>query len=197
MPLVVTEHCTLDKTKAEAEIPSDLGELMLAYQRGEMEAFDKIYQSTSRMLHKYLLSLTLDNTRAEELLQETFLQLHRARHTYQPERPAKPWIFGIARHVYLMDCRAWYRRRRLEDSGWEEPPELAIPSSFERFASRDQLRRGLSQLSPEQREPLLLHHFWGLSFQEIAGVLGIREGAAKVRAHRALARLRVVVEAAS
>lgn len=178
-------------------MPDDLGELMLAYQHGEMAAFDKIYQSTSRALHKYLLSLTLNASRAEELLQETFLQLHRARHTYEPERPVKPWIFGIARHVYLMDCRAWYRRRRLEESGWEEPPELAVPSSFERFAGRDQLCRALSHLSPEQREPLLLHHFWGLSFKEIAGVLGIREGAAKVRAHRALAKLRTAVEEVS
>lgn len=167
---------------------------MLDYQRGEMAAFDKIYRSLSPVLHKYLLSLTLSAVRAEELLQETFLQLHRARNTYQPERPAKPWIFGIARHVYLMDCRAWYRRHRLEESGWEEPPELAVPSSFEGFASRDQLRRGLAQLSSEQREPLLLHHFWGLSFKEIAGVLGIREGAAKVRAHRALTKLRAAVE---
>ena len=191
--LLVTERRVHDKSEDEAEIHGDLGTWMVAYQGGEMEAFEQLYRKTANALRKYLLAMTLNASRAEELLQETFLQVHRARHTYQRPRPVKPWLFGIARHVYLMDCRAWHRRHRLEETGHEETPDLAIPSSFEVFAERDLLKRSLSLLSPEQREPLLLHHYWGLSFKEIAGVLGIREGAAKVRAHRALARLRSLV----
>ncbi len=110
-----------------------------------------------------------------------------------PPRPVEPWAFGVARHVYLMDCRAWARRRRLEVEPDEELPELPVPPASEGSEDRALLRRAVAGLSPERREPLLLHHVWGFSFQEIAGMLGIRVGAAKVRAHRARKHLQGIL----
>ena len=157
---------------------------MVEYQAGEMAAFERIHQHMAPRLRKYLISLTLSVPRAEDLLQETFLQIHRSRHTYTPPRPLAPWAFGVARHVYLMDCRAWSRRRRLEVEPADELPEIPVPALGEGVANRDWVRRAVADLPEDRREPLLLHHIWGFSFKEIAGMLGIREGAAKVRAHR-------------
>ena len=70
-----------------------------------------------------------------------------------------------------------------------ELPELPVPPASEGSENRALLRRAVAGLPAERREPLLLHHVWGFSFQEIAGMLGIREGAAKVRAHRARKQL--------
>ena len=164
---------------------TDLGVWMAAYQAGEARAFEQFYHRLAPKIRKYLISLTLNVSRAEDLLQETFLQIHRSRHTYTPPRPVEPWAFGVARHVYLMDCRAWARRRRLEVEPDEDLPELPVPPESAGSEDRTVLRRAVATLSDERREPLLLHHVWGFSFQEIAGMLGIREGAAKVRAHRA------------
>ena len=143
------------------------------------------------------MSLTLSSPLAEDLLQETFLQVHRSRGTYLHPRPVRPWAFGIARNVYLMDRRAWRRKRSLEDAGEDLLLELGLPAAVEKLADRDLVRRSFGLLSADQQEPLLLHHVWGFSFREIGGMLGIREGTAKVRAHRALEKLRSFVEKSS
>ena len=166
---------------------------MAAYQAGEASAFERLYHRLAPKIRKYLISLTLSVPRAEDLLQETFLQIHRSRHTYVPPRPVEPWAFGVARHVYLMDCRAWARRRRLEVEPDEALPELPVPPASEGSEDRTLLRRAVANLPEDRREPLLLHHVWGFSFQEIAGMLGIREGAAKVRAHRARRQLQGIL----
>lgn len=166
---------------------------MTAYQAGDLAAFDELYRRLQPGLRRYLLSLTLDAHRAEDLLQETFLQIHRSRRTYAPPRPVEPWAFGVARHVFLMDRRAGARRRRHEADAGEVPPELPVPARDGQVARRDELRRAIAELTPERREPLLLHHVWGFSFKEIGGMLGIREGAAKVRAHRGMESLRGLI----
>ncbi len=65
-------------------------EAMVAYQRGDMEAFETLYAALRGALTGYLRALSRDRAVAEDLLQETFLQLHKVRHTYQPPRPVKP-----------------------------------------------------------------------------------------------------------
>ncbi len=167
---------------------------MVAYQAGEMTAFEHLYARLGPKIRKYLISLTLSVPRAEDLLQETFLQIHRSRRTYSPPRPVAPWAFGVARHVYLMDCRAWARRRRLEVEPVEDLPDLPVPAVGEGVADREWVRKAVAVLPEDRREPLLLHHVWGFSFKEIAGLLGIREGAAKVRAHRARKQLQDFLE---
>ena len=167
---------------------------MAAYQAGEAAAFERLYHALAPRLRKYLISLTRNVPRADDLLQETFLQIHRSRHTYTPPRPVVPWAYGIARHVYLMDCRAWGRRQRFETEEDSAGLDFAVAPLGEGVADRQRVSRAVARLSPERREPLLLHHVWGFSFKEIAGILGIREGAAKVRAHRARNQLRGFLE---
>ena len=65
-------------------------------------------------LRGYLLSQCRDAALADDLSQETFMQIHRSRRTYEPGRPVTPWVFAIARHVYLMNRRATARRLRFE-----------------------------------------------------------------------------------
>jgi RNA polymerase sigma-70 factor, ECF subfamily len=164
----------------------ELQRLMTAYQAGRMEAFEELYSRLSPALLGYLATLTRDRTRAEDLVQETFLQLHRSRHTYRPELPLRPWVFTIARHVWLMDRRTRSRRPAAD----AELPDLPVPPEIERLSDRDTLRRALGAILPERREALLLHHVWGFSFAEIGRLLGIRSDAAKLRSSRGMADLR-------
>jgi RNA polymerase sigma-70 factor (ECF subfamily) len=165
-------------------------ELMIAYQGGDGEAFDSLYELLRPALLLYLLQRTYDRVRTEELLQESFLQLHRSRRTYLPGKPVLPWALAIARHVYLMDRRASQWRSRHETQAEDLLPEIPIPGEFERVADRDVLRRALAKLTQDQREVLLMHYTWGLSFREIAGILGIGRSAAKLRSHRGIKQLR-------
>ncbi|HEY2150814.1 MAG TPA: RNA polymerase sigma factor [Vicinamibacterales bacterium] len=168
----------------------ELCALMQRYLAGELEAFDGIYGALAGRVRGYLLSQCRDAARADDLLQETFLQLHRSRRTYEPGRPVTPWVFAIARHVYLMHRRSTGRRLRFEDA-------LAADRSGDRarddertIVHADQIEHALRDVPADQRDALLLHHVEGWSFVEIAGRLGIRVNAAKTRAFRGVRKMR-------
>ncbi len=176
-----------------APIEPELSELMVAYQAGRLEAFDALYAKLAPKLRGFLSSFTYNASLTQDLLQETFLQIHRSRHTYAPPRPVRPWAFAIARHVYLMHRRASARRHRVETSAFEELPEVPVPPAMEQLGSHRDVWNALAELSDDRREAVLLHHVWGFTFGEIGAMLGIREGTAKLRAHRALGALRTLL----
>lgn len=163
-------------------------ELMVAYQSGSMDAFTELYRRLEGPLGRYLWTFVRNRTTADDLLQDAFLQLHRARHTYTPPRPVRPWVYAITRHVALMHLRS--SRRRKESVAAEELPEVAVPAELESFADRATVHRLLATLPRPAQEVLILHHLLGLSFDEIGRIIGIAGGTAKVRAHRAMKALR-------
>ncbi len=164
--------------------------LMVSYQDGDALAFEGLYGAVAARIRGYLLSLTRDPTRADDLLQETFLQVHRARRTYQPGRPVKPWLYAIARNVFLMHRRSAVRRSRREVIADDELPEFPVADGGDAVVARQTLQTAVRELGSERCEALLLHHLGGLSFKEVGAVMGISEGAAKVRAHRVMGELR-------
>ena len=180
---------------SETARDADLQAQMVAYQAGRVEAFDALYAARAPELRSYLLAVCRDAARADDLVQETFLRLHRARATYQPGLPLRPWVRGIARRVYLMDRRAALRRGRREDAAVETAP--AIQTAVARPGERHGLERALAGVPAETRRPFLLHHLFGFSFAEIAARLGIQPGAAKVRSSRARLRLRALLNGGS
>ena len=163
-------------------------EHMIGYQKGNMDDFEGLYATLKQPLLRYLWTFVRNATVAEDLLQETFLQIHRARQTYTPPRPVRPWIYAITRHVALMHLRSG--RRRKEMLADDQLPEIPVPPEMEKLADRATLHRFLSELPPKSQEVLMLHHLLGMSFQEVGQILGIAPGTAKVRSHRALKALR-------
>jgi DNA-directed RNA polymerase specialized sigma24 family protein len=75
----------------------------------------------------------------------------------------------------------------------EDLPEFPVLPETDRLGSHDEIRRCIAHLSPDQVEALLLHHEWGFNFEEIAGMLGISAAAARARASRGMADLRVAL----
>jgi RNA polymerase sigma-70 factor, ECF subfamily len=164
----------------------ELRQLMTAYQAGSLHAFERLYTVLASPLLAYLIALCRDRAHAQDLLQETFLQIHRSRRAYRTDLPVRPWVFTIARHVWLMDRRTRSRRPAAD----QELPDLPVPAEVEGLAERDRLTRALAGLLPDRREALLLHHVWGFSFAEIGQLLGIRADAAKLRSSRGMGDLR-------
>ncbi len=180
----------------EGVSPDRLTEFMVGYQNGNLEAFEELFAALSVPLRNYLTSLTRDHSRGEDLMQETFLQIHRSRQTYMPGRPVKPWAFGIARHVYLMYRRSSARLAKHEGPGPETLPEIPVAPIAEMFPDREDLGQALLEVPEDRRESLLLHHVWGFTFREIGNMLGISERAAKLRAFRGMQDLRQMFGAA-
>ena len=165
---------------------------MIGYQNGSMDDFEGLYATLKQPLLRYLWTFVRNATVAEDLLQETFLQIHRARQTYTPPRPVRPWIYAITRHVALMHLRSG--RRRKEMLADDQLPEVPVPPEMEKLADHATLHKMLSELPRPAQEVLMLHHLLGLSFLEVGQVLGIAAGTAKVRAHRALKAVRARLE---
>ena len=163
---------------------------MVAYQAGNEGAFEGLYAVLGGPVVGYLRSLTRDAARAEDLLQETFFNVHRARHTWDPSRSAKAWVYAIAHNVFLMSARSAKRRGRHEEQGPEELPDLPVPPEVEALADRQAIRKALADLPGDRREAVVLHHVEGLSFKEVGAVQGVTTMAAKLRAHRGMVELR-------
>ena len=179
---------------AESTDEDKLVDLMIAYQQGQLDAFEGLFGALSVNIRNYLASMTRNMEQAEDLAQETFLQVHRSRHTYTPRRPVKPWIFGIARYVYLMDRRSRGRKARHETLAREELPEFPVGGLAEDLPATEELMAAVGQLPQDRREAVLLHHIWGFSFREIGSMLGITERAAKLRSFRGIQTLRELMK---
>jgi len=167
---------------------------MAEYQAGSIEAFDRLHHALASDLKAYLTQLSRDTVRADDLLQETFLQLHRSRAAHTPGQPVRPWVFAIARRVFLMYRRTTARRERheslaLADRGAEP---LAVDET-QRLNAQQQVDRVLRRVPPEGRRAFVLHHLFGFSFKEVGAVLGIKAGAAKIRSSRAATLMRALL----
>ena len=164
--------------------------LLIRYQEGDQAAFESFHALVRPMLERFLQGLTRDATRAEDLVQDTFLQIHRARHTYDPAYPPRPWLYAIARHIFLTDLRRRTRRHHemhapLPDGlpGGDAPHDEAL-------AAREALDSALAEMSSDTREAVFLHRVRGLSFGEMASRLGVSNVVLRARASRGMARLR-------
>jgi RNA polymerase sigma factor (sigma-70 family) len=168
--------------------------LMARFCQGEARAFEALFQRYAGPVHGYLARLTGSPAAAEDLSQQTFLSVVRARGRFQEGARVKPWLYAIATNA----ARDWQRRRRPEDL--TEAGELPATLPAELPAPRDTgleraVQRALAELPEGQRIPIVLHRFEGMSFAEIAEAMGLTETAVKVRAHRGYARLRELLAA--
>ena len=162
---------------------------MAAFLRGEVAAFDALFRRYESRLRAYLTRMSGSRTAAEDLLQTTFLSVVRARGRFRPGAAVRPWLYAIATNA----ARDWLRRSgpRTEplDEALDAPEAVAEEAGFDPGLDKA-VHEALNQLPENQRLPIVMHRFQGLSFGEIAEALGLSRGAAKLRAHRGYERLR-------
>jgi RNA polymerase sigma factor (sigma-70 family) len=173
--------------------PSSDEQLMAAYVAGDSAAFRAIFERYAPLLMRAMLRELYVREEASDLVQQTFLQLHRARADFDASQRLKPWIFTIAMNLK----REYFRRkkRRPERSlDAESVPEPTVgPLGASRVEAQRTLARVLGSLPADQREVIELHWFDGLEFPEVALVVGASVSAVKVRAHRGYVRLRAAL----
>ena len=172
-----------------------LTELMIAYQAGDLSAFKQLYAILAEEARLYFARIHHDRGLIHDLVQDLFLEIHRSRRTYTPPLPVRPWIFGIARNIAARNRRAW-RLRPNEFPQQDFETELAgMPATDGPPAEALDIENALTALPPSTREPWLMHHVFGFSFDSIAERLGITVMAAKLRSSRATRALRLALRA--
>lgn len=163
---------------------------MARYARGEDAALAIVYDAIAPRLYGYLLRRVRDASLCEDLVQKTFLQMHRARATFAPGSLVAPWAFAIAKRLLIDAGRARTRlRARFSDNadGVDEVASSA-PDAEDHLAAKELGQRAmavLQEMPQNQREAFLLIRIDGLSIIEAAEVLGTTVSAVKLRAHRA------------
>lgn len=167
---------------------------MEAYRGGDDAAFQALFERYGPRLLRTLRRQVRQQEDARELVQQTFLQLHRARFDFRSGTLLRPWLFTICLNLK----REYFRRKGrrpeapLELDGRSDPvTDPHDPLEAERAR---QVRAAIRELPEAQREVIELHWFQGLPFKEVAGIVGASVTAVKVRAHRGYERLRLVLE---
>ena len=183
----------------DREPPSD-GELMARAQTGAREAFALLVDRHKDVLVGYLTRLTGEVERAEDLAQEAFLRLYASARNYEERGQLRAYLFRIATNLLRSEERRSARWRRLRDlfahSNGHGETGLA-PSQERRLLSAEiggRVGEAIAELPLRYRAPLVLREIEGLSYREIGGALGCREGTVKSRIHRGRRLLRDQLE---
>ncbi|MGH9592866.1 MAG: RNA polymerase sigma factor, partial [Bryobacteraceae bacterium] len=166
----------------------DLESLMSGYQQSNHGAAAAFIERVSPLLRRYFLAQVANRGYAEDLVQETWMRIHKARHTYRPSEPVLPWIFAIARHTGLDNYR---KTRRLETHERQvdvlpEPPS-APPAAGRSTPDMDAI---LAALPDTQREVIVMLKVFGMTIDEVARATSSSAGSVKQKAHRAYEKLR-------
>jgi len=161
--------------------------------KGDWEALARLLGRHEGPLFGFFYRLGCHPNWVEDLVQEVMIRLYQARHRYDPSRPFSAWLYGIARNVWRDHAR---RRGREEGhvTALESPEE--IPSTAADPLERSQqgeeaerVRRALQRLPEEERMTLILRHYQGLTYEEIAEALGVPLGTVKWRIHDAVRKM--------
>src|SRR5918998_30 len=169
-------------------------DLVSAAQRGDRDAFGRLYGRYVGPVSRFLTSRVPDRALAEDLTSETFLRaLRRIDSVHDQGRDVGAWFTTIARNLILDHAKS--SRHRLEQTTAEVPerPNTVVVGPEQAVIQRDtaeQLRRCVAQLTPDQRECIRLRFFQDLSSAQTATAMGRSELAVRGLRHRALAHLR-------
>lgn len=179
--------------------PSD-EELVAAVQGGDGTAFDLLVQRWDRKIQGAAFRVLGSDDEARDVSQEAFLKAFRGLRSFKREARFSSWLYQIAMNL----CRDRLRRRRgrqhvsLDEAVDNGDPALRQrPVALEALHSQDVARAvaaAIDSLSEEQREVVVLKEYQGLTFPEIADVLGVPLSTVKTRLYRALGQLRLELE---
>jgi RNA polymerase sigma-70 factor (ECF subfamily) len=164
----------------------DLDRWMERYQQADPEAPAALVAALSPALLRFFRCQVASREQADDLLQDTWLRIHRVRHTYRPGEPVLPWIYAIARRVRVDGYRK-KQRIIMHETTMEVLPERPQGESNTRLPAFETLVAGLPEA---QREVITMLKAGELSLEEVARATSSTVGAVKQKAHRAYERLR-------
>lgn len=167
-----------------------LADAMGRYADGDPAAFVLVYGALHPVVSRCMRRWINDAALAEDLVQETFLRVHRARDRYRAGAPVGPWVLTIARRLSIDALRRRGTRRTVLTRDGEVPEGRVDPPEPRDDATLiAEVRAAIAELPASLRLVVEMHKLEGRPMAEVAEALGIREGAARVRAHRGYKRL--------
>lgn len=166
--------------------PSETKDLIRRLQAGDLEALGQLYDLHKRLVYRTALGITGDPEAAADLLQETFLRLHRFSRHLDTERPLEPWLYRVTTNL----AYTWVKRQKRWLQPLEEIADWLMGDGHERPSYMveldeewEQVQRAMTSLPLPQRTVVVLYYLNDLSLKEIAEVLDVPIGTVKSRLH--------------
>ena len=169
--------------------------LMLKVKSGDLEKMGLLYERHKKKLFGFFYNINSNASLSEDLVQNVFVRMMKYRHTFTGQGQFLAWMFSTARNVQHDLFKKNNKHRSTYEIG---TVEYKVEDTDDQESLNDRkdaisiLNRALLKLPKEKREILILRKFKEMKFSEIGEVLGCSEGAAKVKAHRALKELKHV-----
>lgn len=170
--------------------------LMLRYKDGDTAAFETLYRRHKDALYRYLLRMCRNRAAAEDVFQDVWGKIIKARSNYRPTAKFTTFMYRVAHNCFIDHVR----RNKRHSNNVELEPELHTDASelpetlTERSLAKERLTLALRDLPEEQRDVFLLHEEGGLSVDQIASVTGCNRETAKSRLRYAVKKLRSAIE---
>jgi RNA polymerase sigma-70 factor (ECF subfamily) len=179
-------------------------ELLALFRKGRRDAFATLVRRYEGELYGYLRRYLGDGELAEDVFQNTFLQVFTKLDQYEPGRPVRPWLYTIATHQAIDALRRQSRHQavsldqeREELAGADVPQllgllETRLPGPLEQLQGEERrqlVRASVERLPDFLRQVVVLAYYQGLKYKDVADILGIPVGTVKSRLHAALVRL--------
>ena len=185
----------LPYARAMVHAPDDSA-LMLRYGDGDVQAFEILYRRHNDAIYRYLLRLCGHRDSADDIFQDVWGKIIKARETYRPTAKFTTFLYRVAHNCFIDHVR---RNRRHSTNTVLEPerhrdPGESLELATERSLARERLELALSTLPDEQRDAFLLREEGGLSVEQIAAVTGCNRETAKSRLRYAVSKLRAAID---
>jgi RNA polymerase sigma-70 factor, ECF subfamily len=172
------------------EQTANLEALMRQSLQGDKQAYADLLRETARLLRPFLSRRLSFDGEVEDVLQEILISIHKARHTYDGQRPYKPWVYAIARFRLQDYLRVHYADQLRHAVDIAELENVLHEDVTESAISYESISGEIHKLPEKQAAILQLMHRDGYTAKETAEKLGMSESAVKVAAHRAYKVLR-------
>ncbi|NPA95215.1 MAG: sigma-70 family RNA polymerase sigma factor [Thermodesulfobacteria bacterium] len=162
---------------------ADLEYLIRRVALKDREAFSLLYKEINKRVYFYILGLVKDETAAQDILADTFIEIWKSAAKFQGRSKAITWILGIARNLSFKFLK---KNRTFDDiDDHYELKSNEAESFVDKFANIELVKKGLERLSPKHREVLHLVFFEELPYEEISNLLKIPLNTVKTRVYHA------------
>lgn len=179
---------------------TDEQDLLRRYVAGDNDAFKEIVKQYKDPLYAFLRRFLNQQQLVEEAFQETFMQLYRSRHSFEKDKPLRPWLFTIAANKARDVLRKQKREETVSISTMAEPTESNIDDvvntltsyeitpydEAEKTERAEKVRQIIANMPENLREILILAYFEQFSYKQMADILSIPIGTVKSRLHTAI-----------
>lgn len=157
-------------------------------QRGDQQALADLLHRNYSFLFKYMLKMTMNYSQAEDLVQETMLRCIEKIHLYNGKSKFSSWLITIATRLYI----DLMRRRKREQQWMEQEQSLKYLQWQMNKEDEDwpEVLQALGRLSYDSRLPIVLRHYYGYSYEEIARMMDVPAGTVKSRIHNGMHNIR-------